>query len=162
MNILFFLTPKNETAVVYEDYSVRQALEKMKFYGYSAIPMIDRNGVYKGTVTEGDFLRLITENIDEIDTEYKFTEHIRLSDMKRKTMSTAVSIDADIEELMDKAVNQNFVPVTDDKGVFIGIVTRKDIIQYLNKKLNTIESRALKGRSGMTKIKLNDYNLVMQ
>ena len=34
---------------------------------------------------------------------------------------------------MSKAVNQNFVPVVDDKDIFIGIITRKDIIQYLDR-----------------------------
>lgn len=132
MNVLFFLTPKSEVAVVFNDYSVRQGLEKMKHYGYSAIPMIDRNGKYMGTVTEGDFLRVITES----NEDPKFMEHIRLDEMDRKMVCEAVRVNADIEELMDKAINQNFVPVIDDNGVFIGIVTRKDIIQYLNKKLS--------------------------
>ena len=39
-----------------------------------------------------------------------------------------------MEDLLAKAINQNFVPVLDDKGSFIGIVTRKDIIRYLAKK----------------------------
>lgn len=56
MNVLFFLTPKENVAYIYEDYTVRQALEKMKYYHYSAIPIIDREGHYVGTVTEGDFL----------------------------------------------------------------------------------------------------------
>ena len=44
MNVLFFLTPKENVAYIYEDYTVRQALEKMKYYHYSAIPIIDREG----------------------------------------------------------------------------------------------------------------------
>lgn len=55
MNVLFFLTPKESVAYIYHDYTVRQALEKMKHYHYSAIPIIDREGHYIGTVTEGDF-----------------------------------------------------------------------------------------------------------
>ena len=53
MNVLFFITPKSEVAYLYEDYSLRQALEKMEHYRYSAIPIIDRNGCYVGTMTEG-------------------------------------------------------------------------------------------------------------
>ena len=34
---------------------------------------------------------------------------------------------------MDKALNQNFVPVLDDEKYFIGIVTRKDIMKYFMK-----------------------------
>ena len=41
-----------------------------------------------------------------------------------------VNINCDIEDLMQVAMRQNFVPVVDDNGVFIGIITRKAIIQY--------------------------------
>ena len=56
MNVLFFLTPKSEVAYLYEDYSLRQTMEKMEHYRYSAVPVIDRNGCYIGTITEGDLL----------------------------------------------------------------------------------------------------------
>ena len=56
MNVLLFLTPKKEVAYLYEDYSLRQALEKMEYHRYSAIPIISRNGNYLGTLTEGDLL----------------------------------------------------------------------------------------------------------
>lgn len=55
MNILFFLTPKSEVAYIYEDYTIRQALEKMEYHKYSAIPIISKDGKYVGTITEGDF-----------------------------------------------------------------------------------------------------------
>ena len=52
---------------MFEDYSLRQGLEKMKYHGYSAIPVISREGKYIGTISEGDFLWfLLLENEDEI------------------------------------------------------------------------------------------------
>ena len=56
MNIAFFLTLKKDVAYLYDDYTIRQSLEKMKFHGYSSIPVISRTGEYVSTVTEGDFL----------------------------------------------------------------------------------------------------------
>ena len=44
MNILFYLTPKNEVMHLFEDYSVRQAIEKMEYHKYSAVPIISRGG----------------------------------------------------------------------------------------------------------------------
>ena len=35
-----------------------------------------------------------------------------------------------MDELLDSAMNQNFIPVVDDVGSFIGIVKRGAIIQY--------------------------------
>lgn len=130
MNILFFLIPKSDTAYIYSDFSVRQALEKMKHYGYTAIPMIDRDGKYIGTVTEGDFLWALTNNMDKISD----LERIPVLEIKRRVNNRPVNIDANIEDLMDMSLYQNFIPVIDDQEVFIGLVTRKDIIQYLCKK----------------------------
>ena len=56
MNILFFLTPKNEVAYVENDDTLRQVLEKIEYHKYTAIPMLNKNGKYVGTVTEGDLL----------------------------------------------------------------------------------------------------------
>lgn len=56
MNILFFITPKSEIAYIYEDDSIRQALEKMEYHKFSAVPLLTRDGRYVGTITEGDML----------------------------------------------------------------------------------------------------------
>ena len=45
-----------------------------------------------------------------------------------------MKITADVDELLTLAMNQNFVPVVDDLGSFIGIVTRRDIIRHLTEK----------------------------
>lgn len=50
-----------------------------------------------------------------------------------------MKISESMENLFEKITNQNFVPVVDDKGVFIGIVTRKDVLLYLAKKLKSVE-----------------------
>ncbi len=41
-----------------------------------------------------------------------------------------VHIDAEMEELLSKATDQNFVPVVDSRQVFIGIVRRRDLVKY--------------------------------
>lgn len=127
MNVLFFITPKSEVAYLYEDYSLRQALEKMEHYRYSAIPIIDRNGCYIGTMTEGDFLWYIKDH-NVIDL--KETEKIPLKSIKRRWHNEPVNVDCEIEDLILTSMNQNFVPVIDDKKIFIGIIRRKDIIDY--------------------------------
>ena len=54
MNLLFFLTPKANCAYLYDDFTLRQALERMEKSGYSALPILRRDGSYCGTLTEGD------------------------------------------------------------------------------------------------------------
>ncbi len=132
MNILFFLTPKSEVAYIYEDYTIRQALEKMEYHKYSAIPIISNEGKYIGTITEGDLLWSLK---NEFSLDFKSIEEISIMDVKRRMDNSPVSINANIEGLISKSMNQNFVPVIDDQEIFIGIIKRRDIIGYCYDKL---------------------------
>lgn len=127
MNILHFILPKAEVAVINIESSVRQGLEKMLYHGYSAIPVIDREGRYEGTVTEGNFLRAL---YNDRNPDLKILESQELKTIIRRDYES-VSANADISEILSHAINQNFVPVVDDRNVFIGIITRKSIIRYL-------------------------------
>lgn len=137
MNIAFLLTPKAELAFLYNDFSIRQALEKMNYHKYSAVPVINRDGKYCGTISEGDFLWFLVEgeNGDIRKIDIKSVEHIAISDIVKQDKNPAVRITATADELLERATNQNFIPVTDDSGSFIGIVTRKKIIDYLAKQV---------------------------
>ena len=136
MNILFFLTPKEDVAHVDEDDTLRQVLEKMEYHKYSAVPIISRQGTYVGTITEGDLLWYIK---NQLDLNLQAARRILLTNVPRRSDNTPVSIDSNIELLLDKAMKQNFVPVLDDKKSFIGIVTRKDIMMYFADKMNKTE-----------------------
>lgn len=127
MNIAFFLTPKNDVVCATLSSTMRQALERMEHHRYTAIPLIDEKGKYVGTLTEGDLLWKL-KNTPELS--FKNTDKILLRDVSRRVINKPVYIDSDIEDLVSLAVNQNFVPVVDDNGVFIGIIKRSDIINY--------------------------------
>lgn len=136
MNILFFLTPKSEVAYIHDDESLRQVLEKMEFHKYSAVPIISRQGTYVGTITEGDLLWYIK---NQLDLNLQEARRILITNVPRRSDNTPVSIDSNMEDLLDKAMKQNFVPVLDDKKSFIGIVTRKDIMKYFADKMKKTE-----------------------
>ena len=134
MNIAYFLLPKNSVAYLYDDCTFRQGLEKMKYHGYTAIPVISRDGKYVGTVSEGDFLwRLLSKGTDSLSAySMKDMEQLRIRDILRDNHYSPVRITVTMEELLQSAMNQNFIPVVDDLGNFTGIVTRKDIIRYFS------------------------------
>lgn len=135
MNIAYFLTPKNSVAYLYDDSTFRQGLEKMRRHGYSAIPVIARDGTYKGTVSEGDFLwhLLGAESAQDAPLSMKETEKLHITDILRQYTYPPVRITATMDQLFSNALNQNFVPVVDDLDKFIGLVTRKDILRHLSK-----------------------------
>ena len=127
MNLLFFLTPKAEVAFLYDDFTLRQAIEKMEYHRYSSIPILNRKGEYVGTITEGDILWAIKRNHD---LSLQRAEDIPLMSIPRKRDNRCVSVDTGMEELIDAAMRQNFVPVIDGKNSFIGIVKRNSIIRF--------------------------------
>lgn len=127
MNILFFMKPKAETAYVQDSNTLRQALEKMRHSGFTAIPIIDGEGRYAGTLSEGDLLWAL---LDRDAGSLKNSEKLSVTDISLKRQNTPINVNAQIEDLLLTAMNQNFVPVTDDRGLFIGIVTRRDIMQH--------------------------------
>lgn len=126
-NILFFLTPKAMCAYLYDDYSLRQALEKMEAAGYAALPILNRRGEYCGTLTEGDLLWGM-KNMCYMDMREAETQ--KIMDIARRKDNVPVRVTTSMHDLVERSSGQNFVPVVDDKGAFIGIVTRRSIIQY--------------------------------
>ncbi|MBB6216805.1 CBS domain-containing protein [Anaerosolibacter carboniphilus] len=130
MNIAFFLTPKSEVIYELPGSTMRQALERMEYHRYTAVPLIDEEGRYVGTLTEGDLLWMLK---GMSDFSLKEANKIRIKDIPKRMVNKPVSINADIEDLLTLAANQNFVPVIDDQGVFIGIIKRSDIIQYCHR-----------------------------
>ena len=131
-NILFFLTPKAMCAYLYDDYTMRQALEKMESAGYAALPSLNRRGEYRGTLTEGDLLWAI-KNMCYMDMRQ--AEAHRIMEITRRKDNVPVRVTTSMHDLVERASTQNFVPVVDDKGAFIGIVTRRAIIQYCQERL---------------------------
>lgn len=131
MNVLMLLKPKETVKYIYDSNTLRQGLEKMRVHGYTAIPVISEDGKYIGTVSEGDFLYYLVDLRRNVVTD---KEKHKVSDIIRKNFNPAVRIDVSMDEVFNRAVSQNFVPVVDDFGTFIGIVTRQDIIRFFIKR----------------------------
>ncbi len=136
MNVLFSLTPKEKVAYIYDDYTLRQALEKMQIYRYNSIPILNRKGSYIGTLSEGDLLWYIKDN----QLNFEKTESVSVKKVPRNKDNVSVPIHTNMEDIIEVATRQNFVPVLDDFGSFIGIITRKDIFNYMVKRMNQKQS----------------------
>lgn len=131
-NILFFLTPKAMCAYLYDDYTLRQALEKMETAGYAALPILNRRGEYRGTLTEGDLLWGL-KNMCYMDIRQ--AESRKIMEISRRKDNVPVRVTTSMHALIERSSTQNFVPVVDDKDTFIGIITRRQIIKYCMEKV---------------------------
>ena len=125
MNVVLLLTPKNELVYLDDTMSVNDALKKLRENRYTAIPLIDsENGRYLGTLSEGDLLWYLTSpegKKADLDQE-------KAAQLLRPDFIPAVHIDSELNDVFCRVLNQNFVPVVDDRGVLTGIVTRRAVI----------------------------------
>ena len=126
MNILFFLTPKTMCAYLHDDDTMRQALERMEGAGYSALPILNEKGEYCGTLTEGDLLWAL-KNLCCMDLRQ--TEDHHIMEIAHRRDNVPVRVTMTMQDLIERASEQNFVPVIDDRNAFIGIVTRRSIMR---------------------------------
>lgn len=127
MNIAFFLIPKSEVIYLNINNTMRQALEKMEYHRYTAVPIIDDNGRYAGTITEGD---LLWKMKNTPGLSFSETERVSIRNIPLQIVNNPVHINSEMEDLLTLAVAQNFVPVVDDSDIFIGIIRRREIIEY--------------------------------
>lgn len=130
MNVLFFLKPKPVIVYLEYNYTMRQACEVMKKSKYTNLPVIGENGEFLYTLSESDILfQIMKDN----DFSFRQSERIQISDLERIKTYKTISINNNMEDLMELAIDQNYVPVVDDRNKFIGIITRRSIIDYYAK-----------------------------
>ena len=125
MNIPSLLIPKANVEYLRTKDYIEFALDIFRRNSYSAVPVINSDGIYRGTITEGDFLYYIMDNPDAD------LKKVKVRNILREDFYEAVKITASIDKLLIKCLDQNFVPVTDDRDVFVGIVTRKVIFKNI-------------------------------
>ena len=129
MNIAKIMIPKVSTALLHENDTVRQGLERFRRHGYTAVPVLNEKDQYVGSVTEGDFLRhlLASGSLDP-----KLQERSRIKDIVRKDFCPALTIDAEDSQAVSAVLNQNYVPIVDGRNTLCGILTRRGVICYLD------------------------------
>ena len=135
-SIFSMLTPKIEVGWLYEDFTLRQAYEKLLQWNFSAMPIIDGTGEYKGILFAKDLLKYLEIlNVDNV----KDMEQYKLTDVNGIYDTTAIKCNTSFEKVVNMLENQNFIPVVDDREKFIGIITRRSLIECLYNKCLHLE-----------------------
>lgn len=132
MEISSFLLPKDQVAYITSSLSMLEAMIQLEEHHYTAIPIIDDEGKYIGTLTEGDLLWKLKNTAN---LTFDNMGDIPVSEIQKHVHNESVYIKAQMEDMLTLAADQNFVPVIDASGVFIGIIRRKDIIEYYTRNI---------------------------
>ncbi len=130
-SIFQLLTPKSNVHFFVEGLSLTEALEKFEYHKYSVVPVLSKDGEYIDTISEGDLLRFIKSQ--QRYDEDLFSE-INIEDINRYRSYKSIDINASFNDVFELVLSQNFVPVVDDRNMFIGIIRRKDILYYVDDK----------------------------
>lgn len=141
MNLAKIMIPKVSTVFLKENQTVRQGWEIMNRNGYTAIPVLDADGRYTGTVSEGDFLKFVID-AGTLDTQHM--EKHRVSELVRKDFCPPLEIQASAEQVIESILNQNFVPIVDSRSALCGILTRRGVIQYLAEEVEQYKAASVK------------------
>ena len=132
MNVTFFLIPKQDVAYIFDHFTMRQAMEKMEYHRYTAIPILNQSGEYVGTLTEGDLLWKL-KNTPGFD--FHKTKDVLLKEIPLQRNVKPIGVQTEMDEIVNLAVDQNFIPVVDDASKFIGIIRRRELIEYMYRKM---------------------------
>ena len=127
-NVFSLLTPKHATSYINENDSIKSVLEAFNNNRFSVVPILNEKGEYKGTLSEGDLLRYITSTSS---FNMEGTENISINQIERYREYRPLDSNATLLEVMALSLEQNFVPIIDDRGLYIGMIKRKEILSYL-------------------------------
>ncbi|KGE17699.1 CBS domain-containing protein [Paenibacillus wynnii] len=132
MEISSFLLPKDKVAYITSSFSMREAMDQLEQHHYTAIPIVDEEGKYVGTLSEGDLLWKLKNTPD---LTFGNMEKVPVSEIQKHVHNESVLINAQMEDMLTLAADQNFVPVIEKGGIFLGIIRRKDIIEYYTRNI---------------------------
>ena len=129
-NILFFLLPKRDIIFLNVNCSLKEALEVLEINNYSSVPLISDKGKYLGALAPSDLLWSLKNNPH---INFENSEKYSLKDVPLHKKIRPARINEPLERIIKLSKYQNFIPVTDDNDIFIGIIRRRDVIDYLLK-----------------------------
>ncbi|MFC5469164.1 CBS domain-containing protein [Cohnella suwonensis] len=132
MEIKSFLLPKEKVSYLTTSASMKDAMDRLEACQYTAIPVIDEEGKYIGTLSEGDLLWKLKRTPG---LGFDNMNEVLVSDIQKRIYNECVAVDAHMEDMLTLAADQNFVPVVDGDRVFLGIIRRRDIIEYYTRNI---------------------------
>lgn len=121
MNIASLLIPKSEIIYFYNTMAVRQGLYILKKSKYSIIPVLTKDGVYVDSISDRDFLWcILNDEVYTYSSQEKMYIHEVLSN--KEGIINPMKIDESMDEVLPVIVDQDYVPIVDDRNLFVGIV----------------------------------------
>ena len=122
-----FLTPAENLAVLIDSHNADHAILLLSQMTYTRVPVVTDEKEFVGTIGLRDILAyqmeqgLSQESMADTDIVH----------MTKKDVAV-VAPDYTLTDVLHKLVDESFLPVVDEDGIFQGIITRKSILKAVN------------------------------
>lgn len=123
-----------DVANVHYNNNLNHAFLVLSKVKYSVIPVLDSKSRIKGLISMPMIINAITE-LDAI--RYDKLENITVETVMDSNVPT-IRPWTDLEDILNKLIDHNFLCVTEENGVFVGIITRKEILTRVSHLVHSI------------------------
>lgn len=130
------MIPASDVAIVREDDSLVHAILVLSSSGYQTIPVLDRENRVRGLIS--------ISNIVTNSEDLSIFDEDKLAKIKvKQVMNQVVPILFDnynLEDVLRLIINNNFICVTHKNGYFLGIISRKVILERFTNIAHNLET----------------------
>lgn len=129
MGIQDFIISSEKVAHVQSINNAEHALLVLTRTGYSAIPVLDMKYRLQGLLS----MKMITESILGLERiEFDKLNTIKVEDIMDTKVAVLKSTDT-FQRALELVINNAFLCVVDEEGMFMGILTRRVVLKQLKK-----------------------------
>ena len=121
-----FLTPAKNLAVLIDTHNADHATLLLSQMTYTRVPVVTDEKQFVGTIGLRDIMAYQMEH----DLSQEIMADIDIIHMTRKDVAV-VAPDFTITEVLHKLVDESFLPVVDENGIFFFFFTRKSILKVV-------------------------------
>ena len=122
-----FLTPAENLAVLIDTHNADHAILLLSQMTYTRVPVVTDEKEFVGTIGLRDILAYQMEQ----GLSQEVMADTDIVHMTKKDVAV-VTPDYTLTDVLHKLVDESFLPVVDEDGIFQGIITRKSILKAVN------------------------------
>ena len=122
-----FLTPAENLAVLIDTHNADHATLLLSQMTYTRVPVVTDEKEFVGTIGLRDILAYQMEQ----GLSQEVMADTDIVHMTKKDVAV-VTPDYTLTDVLHKLVDESFLPVVDEDGIFQGIITRKSILKAVN------------------------------
>lgn len=131
-----FLIPASRIAFVNEDNPLYHAFLILTKVKYAKIPVLDNQQRVVGLLS----LAMITDKMLKTDKiSLAPLNELKVKDVMQTDFQKINFIETTLEKQLHLLINNAFLPVVDDRGVFQGLLTRREWIKAFNYVVHTYD-----------------------